>query len=100
MAPASAAPPTPLTPQVATGMLVATVNQLAALGTINAGNATALTSKLNNAIASMNAGNVTAARNQLQAFISNVNALVRSRRLSAATGAGLTDAAVEIIAAL
>ena len=100
MAPAVAAPPTPLTPQVATGMLVTTVNQLAALGTINAGNATALTSVLNNAIASMNAGNITAARNQLQAFINSVNALVRSRRLSAATGAGLIDAARQIISTL
>ena len=86
--------------QDATGMLLATVNQLAALGTFNAGNARSLSVKLNNAIASMNAGHAIPAAKQLQAFINEVNALVRSRRLSAATGAGLVDAARQIIAAL
>ena len=89
-----------LSPQDATRLLVAAVNQLAALGTLSAGNANSLTSKLNNAIARMNAGNATAAANQLQAFINEVNALVRSRRLAAATGAGLIDAARQIIAVL
>jgi alpha-tubulin suppressor-like RCC1 family protein len=87
-------------PQDATALVVATINQLAALGTLNAGNANSLTSKLNNAIASINASSSTAAANQLQAFINNVNALVGSGRLPAATGTQLIDAANQIIALL
>jgi polyhydroxyalkanoate synthesis regulator phasin len=76
----------------------ALVDQLLSDGKINAGNANALSAKLNAAIASFDGGQVNAGVNQLQALLNQLDALVRSGKLSAADVADLRALINRIIA--
>jgi DNA/RNA endonuclease G (NUC1) len=79
---------------------VALVEQLVADGTINQGNGTSLTSKLENAARSIESGQPATAVNQLEAFLHEVDAMARSRRISAAQANALRAAANALIASL
>ena len=67
----------------------ALVNDLLNDGKINAGNANALSSKLDAAIASFDGGQMNAGVNQLQALLNELDAMVRSHRLSESDAAQL-----------
>lgn len=84
----------------AVAVLAARVDALAAAGTLSRGEANALSATLDAAARSLAAGNEDGARGQLGAFLNQVEALVRSRRLSAADGASLTELAERIRALL
>lgn len=76
----------------------ALVDQLLTDGKINGGNANALTSKLDAAIASFNNGNPNAATNQLNALLNELDAFVNSGKLSASDAAALRALINRIIA--
>jgi hypothetical protein len=73
-----------LSPQGAIESILDSVEELAASGALNEGQANSLTVKLEAAIAQLNSGNTNAAINQLEAFLNQVNALVRAGVLSPA----------------
>ncbi len=81
-----------------TTLLVNQVNGLASSDVLNPSDAGSLTEKLNAAKVSLDTGKTNAGVNQLKAFINQVNAFVRSRRLTAAQGQLLIDAANQAIA--
>lgn len=64
-----------------------------AAGSLDNGQANALTTKLEEALTKLNRGDPTAAANQLNAFINQVQAFINSGRLSAAQGQPLIDEA-------
>ncbi len=68
--------------------------------TIGSGSVNSLSGKLSSAQSSIARGNRAAASNQLNAAINEIQALVRSRRLDAATAATLIAGLQQIIAAL
>ncbi|HEX8183990.1 MAG TPA: NosD domain-containing protein, partial [Blastocatellia bacterium] len=78
--------------------LIQGIEGLAALGTLNKGEANSLTAKLQTALQQLERGNTSAASNQLRSFINLVQALVRSGRLSPAQGQSMIDAASGVIA--
>lgn len=79
---------------------LAMFDALEAAGTISAGSANSLRSKLDAAAAALDRGNATAARNQLNALLNEVNALVRSGRLPDSDGAAVRDAILAFIRTL
>jgi hypothetical protein len=91
--PAGTATITVVTPQDALNGLMDDVQVLQEGGTLNQGNANALTAKLAAALSSLNKGHSTPACNQIQAFINQVNALVTGGTLTVAQGQALIDAA-------
>lgn len=79
---------------------VALVDALENAGSLNAGNATSLRSKLNAAAAAIERGATNAAVNQLEAALNEVNAMSRSRRLDASESTSLHDAIRALILSL
>ena len=90
---------TPPTPVAATTALIEDVGELLADGKLDGGNANALTSKLDDALASLANGNDIAAMNQLLAFINQVQAMMKGKnpKLSIAKGQALIDAATTVV---
>jgi hypothetical protein len=82
------------TPQSHLADLQATLSTIAGL---SAGDINALSAKLNSAVASLDRGNENAAEGQLGAFVHQVNALIRSRRLTAAQGQILINAVEAVL---
>jgi hypothetical protein len=80
--------------------LIDTARALNASGALNDGQANALISKLQSAMAALQNGNTTPARNKLKAFINQVTTLVADGVLSAADGQALVDEANAILAGL
>ncbi len=80
----------PVTEQL--NLVIEDVAALRADGTLNMGQANALTAKLTNAIKSLQMGKITPAMNQLNAFLNQVNAFEQSGILSPAQAAALRDA--------
>lgn len=85
------------TPQAAIQMIIAKVQALVAQGVLNRGQGNALIVKLEAALRKLDRGSTNTAINQLQAFINQVEAFVRSKRLTAAQGQMLIDAANAVI---
>ncbi|HXG64790.1 MAG TPA: right-handed parallel beta-helix repeat-containing protein [Blastocatellia bacterium] len=85
------------TPQQATQLLIAQVNDLVAQGTLKQGEGNALTAKLEAALKQVGRGNFHTAANQLRAFIHQVEAFVKAGKLSPAQGEALINAANAII---
>ena len=77
--------------------LDALVSTLARTGSLNRGNANALSATLRAASASLARGDETPAMNQLEAFINQVEALAGNDRLSDAEAKGMIDAANRIL---
>jgi FIMAH domain-containing protein len=80
--------------------VVDAVRLLLASGTLNEGQANALISKLQSAIAALQNGHENAAQNKLNAFKNQVMAMVNAGTLSAAAGQALIDEADAILAGL
>lgn len=78
--------------------MVKPVNTLVSTGALSSSNGSALTTKLDNAIANLNGGNKTAGVNQLNAFINQTNAFVNSGKLTSAQAQELIDEANQAIA--
>lgn len=76
------------------------IQQLAAAGNLNNGNANSLFAKLKNAEASYSHGNLTTATNQLNAFVNEVNALLKAKKLSPGTAGHLLLRASTLLASL
>ena len=87
---------TVLTTQAATQQLSNDINGLVSQGVLNQGNGNALSSKLRAAIGSMNAGNATAACNQLQAFINQAQAFMNDGKLTPTQAGALIDSAAAL----
>ena len=87
-----------VTAQQQINLLGANVQSLVSAGSLDKGQANALTASLNAATAKLSQGNTTAAVNTLNAFINKVQALIQSKNLSAANGQKLIDAAKAAIA--
>jgi probable HAF family extracellular repeat protein len=87
-------------PQSLVGGLMEAIQELLDAGVINGGNANALISKLEGAIAQLDKGNVDPAVNKIEAFINEVEALIRSGRLTSEQGQPLIDTARLIIESL
>jgi hypothetical protein len=85
------------TPAQAAGDAIAIVQQLNADGKLSNGNANALISKLQAAIANLQGGNTSSAVNQLNALLNQLNALESSGNLSAADAAALRALVTRII---
>lgn len=75
------------------------IRELVTSGALSSGNANALTSKLDAAIASFARGNTTAALNQLEAFLNQLDALVEAGRMSTTDADALRAIVNRIIAA-
>lgn len=75
------------------------IRELVTSGALSSGNANALTSRLDAAIASFARGNATAAVNQLEAFLSQLDALVSTGRMSTTDADALRAIVNRIIAA-
>lgn len=88
------------TPGQYIGDLIAGIQDLQDAGVINGGNANALITKLEGALAKIDAGQPGPAVNKLEAFVSQVQAFVNTGKLTAAQGQPLIDGANAIIAAL
>ena len=84
------------TPQDGIELLADDVTELLENGTLTAGQANGLMSKLNAATASLNKGNTNPACNQLNGFINQVNAFLNSGILSQDQAQALIDAAEAI----
>jgi predicted outer membrane repeat protein len=85
-----------VTPAQMVTAIAATVSALP----LSSGNADALLTKLNGAIADLAAGNVNGAKGKLGAFKNQVNAFVNSRRLTKAQADALTAAVDAVLAKL
>ena len=86
----------PTSPAAIAASLVSQIQTLASNGSLATDQATGLIDKLNALISSLNRGNKNSSCGQLAAFVNQVNALVRTRALSAATGAQLIASATRI----
>jgi hypothetical protein len=84
---------TVLSAQQETGLIVDQVNSLVSGGSLSTGNGTALTTKLNSAVASLNGGYTTAGVNQLNAFINQVTAFQKNGKLTSDQAQALISAA-------
>ncbi len=87
----------PATPQDQIRGMKADVTALTTAGALNKGQANALTSKLDGALAKLDRGNTKAAANQLKAFVNQVEAFQKSKRLTRAQAQPLLDMARNII---
>jgi len=88
---------TVLTPAQGVQNAIALVEATAAAGKLDAGNATALTAKLDGAKHQLERGNTTAALGQLGAVLNELDALVRSGRVAAADVEALRDLVRRVI---
>ncbi len=80
-----------------TGTMISVIEDLVEAGEINAGQATALTAKLESAIALIEKGKLTPAGNLLQAFINQINSLIATGALSQEEGEPLINYALELL---
>ncbi len=89
-----------LTPAMQVQTIASLVSQLNVQGTLNGGQANALSSQLQTAIARLSSGNTGPAVNALQAFVNHVSALMSGNNpvLSFAEGQRLIDEANAVIA--
>ena len=89
-----------LTPALQVQSITALISQLVVQGPVNGGQAIALSSQLQTAIANLNSGKTAPAVNALQAFVNHVSALMSGSNpvLSAAEGQQLIDEANAVIA--
>jgi hypothetical protein len=90
----------PLTPQDMIRAIQATIATLVSNQVLTASEAAALNASLDAAIASLDSGNKNSARGQLGAAVNKVEALVKSKRLTAAQGNPLIAAINAVIALL
>jgi PKD repeat protein len=91
---------TVLTPVAALQNAASIVAALEAAGTINGGDASALTQKLDAAIASLQSGNATAARGQLGAVLNEIDATIQSGRLTPQTADPLRSLVDRVVKSL
>ena len=90
----------PVAPEALIGELRDELQLLVADGTMLPANGNSLERILDSALAALDRDHVLAAQNKLLAFVNKVEALVKSRRLDAETGADLIAAAMEAWEAL